>query len=216
MFVKIWMNKSVISVHPKQSIGQARDLFKEHGIRRLPVVDEGLLVGILTPSDVERALPSIFDSEGAKDYDYLAANTEISTVMTSSPVTVSPDDTLVMAARKMRKNKVDGLSVVEEGRLVGIISITNVLDAFLEIMETNIEGTRFDLKIGLNRKAFYEMVAVFRRERKEIVAITQHYGFSPDSQLVTLQTADRDNDELVDQLWKEGIQVELITPVSKS
>lgn len=212
MFIRIWMNEPVVTVHPKQSIGEARDLYAEHGIRRLPVVEDGILVGILSPGDVERAFPSIFDSEGAKEYDYLAANTEIRAVMTSSPVTVSPDDTLVMAARKMRKNKIDGLPVVEEGKLVGIISITNVLDAFLEIMETDKEGTRFDLRIGLDRKAFYRMISVFRKQRKEIVAITQHYGFSPDSQLITVQTADRDNDVLIDELWKEGVQVELITP----
>ena len=215
MFVKIWMNEPVITVHPRQSIGEARDLYAEHGIRRLPVVENEILVGILSPGDIERAFPSIFDSEGAKDYDYLAANTEIRTVMTSSPVTASPDDTLVSAARKMRKNKIDGLPVVEEGRLVGIISITNVLDAFLEIMETNRDGTRFDLKIGLDRKSFYRMIRVFRKQRKEIVAIFQHYGFSPESQLVTVQTADRDNDELIDELWKEGVQVELITEVPK-
>jgi hypothetical protein len=80
-------------------------------------------------------------------------------------------------------------------------------------METDKEGTRFDLKIGLDRKSFYRMIKVFRKQRKEIVAITQHYGFTPDSQLITVQTADRDNEALIDELWKAGAKVELITPV---
>lgn len=79
--------------------------------------------------------------------EFIAANTEIRTVMTASPITVQPDDTLVEAIGKMRRHKIDGLPVVEVGKLVGILSITNVLDAFLQIMTGGQPGTRLDLKI---------------------------------------------------------------------
>lgn len=213
MFVNIWMTEPVITVAPTQMIGEALDLLKNNRIRRLPVVENDILVGILSPGDIERVLPSSLDSEGEKEYDFVIGNTEIKTVMTLSPVTVKPEDTLVCAARRMRRNKIDGLPVVEDGRLAGIISITNVLDAFLEIMATEKEGTRFDLKIDQEPKSFYRMIKAFRRCGKEIVAITQHYGFSPEAQLVTIQTSDGDNEELIDHLWKEGVTVELVTPV---
>lgn len=212
MFVKIWMTKSVITIQADQTIGEARALFTEHQIRRLPVLADQQLVGMVGPSDIERFLPSMLDTDGPEELEYLLANTKVSTAMSESLVTTSPDASLVEATVKMRQNKVDGLPVVENGVLVGIISVINVLDAFLEIMTTEKVGTRFDLKIDHKRRSFYKMIKIFRQHRKEIVAIFQHYGFSAESQLVTIQTSDNDNDDLIDELWKEGISVELVTP----
>lgn len=214
MFVKQWMVTEVMTIAPNETIAVAEKMLKGHKIRRLPVVEEGLVVGIISPRDLEKVMPSMLDAEGASEEEFIAANTEIRTVMTSSPITVGPDDTLVEATMRMRRNKIDGLPVVEDMRLVGILSITDILDAFLEIMTGGQAGTRFDLKIDQTPEAFYKMIKVFQKQNKEILAISQHYGYSAEHHLVTVHIKENDNDELIDMLWKSEVTVERIAPVS--
>ncbi len=214
MFVKQWMATEVVIVAPNDTIAVAGKLLKGHKIRRLPVVEAGVLVGIISPRDLEKVMPSMLDAEGASEEEFITANTEIRTVMTASPITVEPDDTLVEAIKKMRRNKIDGLPVVEDMRLVGILSITDILDAFLEVMTGGQAGTRLDLKIDQTPEAFYKMIKAFQKQNKEILAISQHYGYSAEHHLVTIHIKENDNDELIDMLWKSQVTVERISPVS--
>jgi acetoin utilization protein AcuB len=156
----------------------------------------------------------MLDAEGVSEEEFIAANTEIRTVMTSSPITVKPDDTLVEAIKKLRRNKIDGLPVVEGLKLVGILSITDILDAFLAIMTGGQAGTRLDLKIDQDPEAFYQMIEVFQQQHKEILAIVQHYRFSKEHHLVTVHIKESDNEDLIDMLWDNEVTVERITPVS--
>lgn len=213
MFVKQWMATDVLTVAPNETIAIAAKMLRGHKIRRLPVVENGQLVGIVSPHDLEKVMPSILDAEGASEEEFIAANTEIRTVMTGSPITVEADDTLVEAIRKMRRHKIDGLPVVEAKRIVGILSITDILDAFLVSMTGGLAGTRFDLKIEQTADAFYAMIKAFQKQNKEILAISQHYGYSPEHHLVTVQIKEDDNDELIDLLWKSGVSIERISPV---
>lgn len=214
MLVKLWMGTDVVAIAPTQTIAEAAKLLKEHKIRRLPVVEGGVLVGVVSPNDLEKVMPSILDAEGTGEEEFIADHTEVRTVMTSSPITIGPDDTLVDAARKMRRNKIDGLPVVENKKLVGILSISDILDAFLEIMATNRPGTRLDLKIDHEPESFYKMIKAFQKQGKEILAITQFFEFSKEHQLITIQISGDDNEGLVDMLWANNVTVDRITPVS--
>lgn len=214
MFVKQWMVTDVVTAAPNETIAVAAKMLKGHKIRRLLVVEEGELVGIISPHDLEKVMPSMLDAEGASEEEFIADHTEIRTVMTASPITVEPDDTLVEAIKKMRCHKIDGLPVVKARQLVGILSITDILDAFLEIMTGGQAGTRLDLKIDQNPEAFYKMIKAFQKQNKEILAISQHYGYSSEHHLVTIHIKENDNDELIDLLWKSEVTVERISSVS--
>ncbi|MBE0586230.1 MAG: CBS domain-containing protein [Desulfofustis sp.] len=214
MYVELWMKRDVISISPETSLADARELFVRHRIRRLPVVRDDTLLGIVSPGDIEKVMPSILDSESSQEMEYLSTTTPISAVMTASPITVSPEAALLEAVEKMRRNKIDGLPVVQDGRLVGIISITNVLDAFLEIMTTEGAGTRFDLKIDHRPESFFKMIKAFQRHNKEILAIIQHHDFSREQQLVSIEIRGRESEDLISLLWDNGVTVERITPTS--
>ena len=213
MFVRQWMNTKVVTVTAETTIEAAREMLAGHKIRRLPVVDEDTVTGIISPRDLEKVLPSILDAEGASEEEYLSAHTTVKAVMTPSPVTVQPDDTLVEAIRKMRKHKIDGLPVVEGMKLVGILSITDVLDAFIAMMTGGQSGVRFDLSLDNGPESFYKMMKVFQKQQKEILGICQHYGYSNDHHLVTLQIKEGENEELIDQLWQTGVvKIERVGP----
>lgn len=213
MYVELWMKQNVVTIAPNQNLAAAGALFTEHNFRRLPVVDNGKLVGIVSPGDIDKAMPSIFDADSEDESDFVAENTSIASVMTSTVITIPPDASLIEAVALMRRNKIDGLPVVTEGRLVGIISITNILDAFLEIMTTQGADTRFDIKLPRKPDAFYTMINLFGQAAKEILAIFQHYEFSRDYQLVTVVTRGENYQPLIDQLWANEVLIEKITPL---
>ncbi len=217
MYVKQWMGTEVVTIAPQQTIAEAEQQLQAHRIRRLPVVENGILVGVVSPNDLEKVMPSILEAENRTEQQFVAEHTEIRAVMTSSPVTVGPDDTLVEAIRRMRHHKIDGLPVVEDighKKLVGILSITDILDAFLELMPGGRAGTRFDLKIDHAPESFYKMVKAFQRQNKEILAISQHHGFSTEYQLIFVHIRETDNDELIDLLWQSNVKVERVSPIS--
>jgi len=214
MLVKLWMATEVFTIAPTQTIAEAQRLLKEHKIRRLPVVEDNNLIGILSPNDLKKVMPSILDAEKNNDGEFIADHTEIRTIMTSSPITVSPDDTLVEAAKKMRRNKIDGLPVVENDQLLGILSISDILDAFLKTMVSDQAGTCFELKIAQTPEAFYKMIKAFQKQNMEILAISQFQGYSKEHQLVSIQIRGKETEELIDMLWAGNIIVDRITQVS--
>lgn len=214
MFVKQWMATGVISIAPNQTIAEAKKLLQAHKIRRLPVVEAGVLVGVVSPNDLEKVMPSILDAQADNEEEFIADHTEIRTVMTSSPITIGPEDTLFAAARKMRRHGIDGLPVVEGRELVGILSVSDILDAFLDIMVLEGAGTRFDLKIDHAPESFYAMLRVFQKQQKEIVAISQFYNYTRDQQMVSIQIRGNDHEELIEMLWASNVIVDRITPVA--
>ena len=140
MQVRRWMNHVVHSVKPHDSIQHARELLEEHRVNQLPVVVDRRLVGIITDRDLRDASPSaleapLFGSRKAKvtKADPVAAVVEI--VMTPNVTTIGPDASMAEAARLMRRQRIGALPVVEHERVVGIITRSNVLDAFVDLVD---------------------------------------------------------------------------------
>ncbi|MGQ9887308.1 MAG: CBS domain-containing protein [Aggregatilineales bacterium] len=127
VLVKEWMTSPVISVSPTTSISAAHQIMKEKGIRRLPVLENGALVGIVTIGDVREASPSDATTLSIWELNYLWAQLTVEKVMTRRVLTVRPDTTIIDAARVMLENKVSGLPVVDsDGQLVGMITESDV------------------------------------------------------------------------------------------
>ena len=125
--VQDWMSKEVISVTPKTSIARATITMNEHFIRRLPVVNEGKLVGIVSKGDLREAQPSDATSLTIWELNYLLADLTVDKIMTRDVLTIHPDAPLIDAAEIMLNEKISGLPVVDEHRhLIGIISESDI------------------------------------------------------------------------------------------
>jgi len=129
------MTENPVTVQPSQSIDTAITLMRQGNFRRLPVVENGRLVGIVTDRDMRRATNSpILLHE--KWYDnFLLEHIEVGSCMTPNPVTISPDADVLEAAVTMRSRKVGGIPVLRAGVLVGIITETDLLDHLIELLE---------------------------------------------------------------------------------
>lgn len=133
--VRDWMSPDPISVDPKTTLPTAYQLMKLNGIRRLPVLDsEGRLVGIVTLGDIREAKPKEGASLSMWDLHLLAAEMEIGGFMTVHPFTVSPETSVREAVAIMLEHKIGGLPVIERGRLVGIITESDVFRLLAEAL----------------------------------------------------------------------------------
>ncbi len=125
--VKDWMTRDVIMGSPDLGLLEADALIREHHIRRLPVVENGRLIGIVTHGDIREARPSAATSLSTWELNYLLANLTLGKVMTKTPRFISPEATIGEAADIMFTHKISGLPVVDAaGTLVGIITESDI------------------------------------------------------------------------------------------
>ena len=138
MEIQQWMKHPVHCVKPLDSIEHARELMEVHRVNQLPVVVDRCVVGIITDRDLRAAFPSVFDSatfDGHKAHAS-ASKPELITVemvMTAHVLTLAPHKPIVDAARLMRRERLGAVPIVERDRLVGIITRSDVLDAFVAL-----------------------------------------------------------------------------------
>ncbi|MGE5380848.1 MAG: CBS domain-containing protein [Methylocystaceae bacterium] len=149
MKVRERMTVPVISITTDTSVADAMALMREKGIKRLPVLEKGKLVGIVTLMDLSENAPSPATTLSIFEASYLLARTLIKDILPKRPViTVDADANLELAALLMRQHNIGGLPVVSQGKVVGIITEGNIFDAFIDILGVNRPGTRIDLEVG--------------------------------------------------------------------
>ena len=129
--VQDWMRENPVSVAPDATLATRRELMSENEVRRLPVVERGELIGILTNSDILRQIPSTAD-ESDDDTRLLLTQRTVREVMTYSPMTINPSATIQEAAERMLEYQVSGLPVVRNGKVVGIITESDIFRLVVE------------------------------------------------------------------------------------
>lgn len=113
------INDKVHTVSPKVSIREVARILKEKNVGALPVVAEGVLVGIISERDLAREVVG---------YDVNSYTAKVESYMTPNPITVNSDDDLLDCMDIMKKNKIRHLPVIDDNHLVGIISISDILE----------------------------------------------------------------------------------------
>ena len=126
------MRTPVVSVKPLDPVERARAIMEEHRINQLPVLRDGRLVGIVTDRDLRDAFPSLLDvlSDEAKS-PVPPRNVRVADVMTPNVLTLRPDDTLVDAARLLRRERIGAAPVLDGERMVGILTRSDLLGAMV-------------------------------------------------------------------------------------
>ena len=141
MYVRDWMNPYPIAVSPTSPVSGAKDLMRKAHVRHLLVTRGDHLVGIITDRDIRLTLPSPATSLSVWEIHYLLAKLTVGEVMTKEAITVTPRQRLEEAIRLMLTHAIGALPVIEGRRVVGIITETDLLRAFAQILEGYPEST---------------------------------------------------------------------------
>ena len=124
--VRNWMTPHPISISTQTTLPEARQLMLNYHLRRLPVVDNDKLVGMVTWRDINRAESSISRTLNLYEMSLLRTRLTTREFMSTALVTISPDATVEESAGVMIEHRISGLPVVENGRMVGLITETDI------------------------------------------------------------------------------------------
>lgn len=148
MAVKYFMTSKVIYVSPDTTVAHASDKMKAQDLRRLPVIENDRLVGLVTEGTMADATPSKATSLSIYEMNYLLNKTKIRDIMIRDVITVSQDASLEDAIYIMMKHKVGVLPVVDNDQLYGIITDRDIFKAFLEVSGYGEEGLRLNILLN--------------------------------------------------------------------
>lgn len=148
MFVINRMTKNPMTVTADAKVDEVAHLMKKHNFRRLPVVDDGKLVGFLSDSDLMRVAPSSATTLSRYEINSLLAKICVRDIMKKDVVSVNVDATIEEAALIMYKNKIGGMPVVSNmGAVVGVITETDIFKTFVDVMGLADGKTRITLEV---------------------------------------------------------------------
>ena len=170
--VERWMTKNVITVLPQEKIIDAFELMQRQGIRHLPVVENGELKGLVTDRDIRLALiPSPLSTPEDRVY-HLGALETVEEIMTPDLITVEPTATIEEAARFMAQYKIGAVPVVTDGKLVGILTETDILRVFIEMLETIQSSSRLDVVLGNRPNALDEVHRLLEASHAKVISVS--------------------------------------------
>jgi len=165
VLVKEWMSKPVITINVKDSFDKIMNLFKQHAVSMLPVMDQNKLAGVVTEKDLKQA-PH--------------AEVQIKDVMAKDFVTVHLDYTVEETAQVLLKHKLSGVSVVnDEGALVGAITQTDVLRAIISLTGVDRRGIQFGFEVEDRPGAVKVLTDIIRNYGGRVESILTCYGSAP-------------------------------------
>ncbi len=180
MKVSGWMQRKLVTIQKGDTVERAQTLMVVNNIRHLPVMARNRLVGIISDRDI-RGIMIRQRVSGAKRKGqyvfYLPQDVKVEEAMTADPIQVSPGADLEEAARTLYTEKIGCLPVAEKGRLVGIITETDVLWVFTQILGVLESSSRIDVVLGEDPQAIEKATEIIRRNRGDIISI----GLSPNS-----------------------------------
>jgi acetoin utilization protein AcuB len=204
------MSKPPITVRKSIGVEEALRLMHNENIRRLPVVDKhGKMIGIVSELDLLKVSPSPATSLSVYEIPYLLAKVKMEDVMTEDVVTVHEDTPLEEAARVMADHKIGGLPVMRDGKVVGMITETDLFKTFLEMLGGREEGVRVSLFVPDEEGMLAKITGKISDMGINITALSTIRGEDPSEYLVTIRVEESaDQGALVQAMEELGLTLE--------
>jgi acetoin utilization protein AcuB len=160
MLVEQIMQSTLVTVTPETTLPEALRLTRQRGVRHLLVVEHDRLAGIVSDRDLKRAMASPAASLEVRELDYLLARLAMSEIMTRAVITIAPNAPVEEAARLLVREKISALPVTLGGRLLGIVTETDVLQLFVRALGAGQPSSRLDVRLGPGRSALADVVQI--------------------------------------------------------
>jgi acetoin utilization protein AcuB len=214
MFAKDYMTKTVVTVHPEDYLVDVRKSMQDQGVRHLPVVDGGKLVGIVSLNTIRDAAPSKATDLSIHEVHYLLSKMKIREIMKKDVVTCEPDDHVEDIAKLMQTRRIGAVPVIEKGLLVGILSNDDMFRILMKMLGMDSPGKRitFEMDRGHGEK-LVDIVRAVKDRGKFIKSLLSMESPHPGRQTVILNLDDSNMDEVVDSLAGLGFDIQSVDEV---
>ena len=195
MRIRDMMTKNPVTVDSETLVMDARKIMKENNVRRLPVVDKGKLMGIITKHDILEASPSPATSLSVHELNYLLSKMKVKEIMKKNPVTLTPDTPFEEALKIGQEKKIGSFPVVENGKLVGIATESDIVRFLTRALGVREEGSRITIEglggklsdlekiisiVNQHNTIVLSMISLPRTEKKEWMIVLRLKTSSPD------------------------------------
>jgi acetoin utilization protein AcuB len=208
MLIRDIMTTNVVTVPSSTSISDAKRIMEAHRFQRLPVVDKGKLVGIVTARRLESVSPSKASSLTVWELTYLLNSTSVREIMEKNVITVTPDTTAEEAVALAQSNRVGTLVVLEDNHVVGIVTTNDFFYKIINpILGLGSPGTRLEIAGAGNAKALEEVTSTINKLGMGINTV--HIEELPDKKGKDLcvHVNTEDTSQLVSALKDKGFEV---------
>ena len=185
MLVRDIMKRPAVTVSSQTTLQDAYRILREKGIRHLPVTEADRLVGVITDRDLRLATSSLAPSP-------FPPGSHVAEVMSREPLTADPSDPVEDAARVMRERKIGCLPVMEDDRLVGIITGLDLLDALMQLTGVDKPSSRIEVRLPDHPGELARLTAFLSQRSLNIHSILT-YPDGPDAVRTVLRIGTIDN-----------------------
>jgi acetoin utilization protein AcuB len=197
MLVSNWMSKDVISVDVNDSMQDAAKLIRKHKINRLPVMENGKLVGIVTDRDLKRASASDVTTLEIHELLFLISEIKIRDIMTKDPITIPIDYTIDEAAQVLLEHKLSGAPVVDhEGQIAGVITQTDIFRVLVLFTGVKRAGIQFAFQLEDRPGSIKEVSDIMRNYGCLLVSILSGQDVQAGYRRVYIRVRDCDKERL--------------------
>jgi acetoin utilization protein AcuB len=208
MIVARRMKRDPVFVDEGDSMKRAMDLLRDNQIRHLPVLKGGeKLVGILSERDIRQASPSAATALEIREIYYLLDKVKVRQIMTRRLYTISSSASIEEAALLLREKKIGCLPVVDGGKLVGILTETDIIDSFIETMGVSGPGYRLELALPDKPGILFEVFKVLKDFDANIVSVATAPHDDPTRKNLVLRIETRHYKVLKAAIKKSGYEI---------
>ena len=179
MLVGERMSHPIISVAPDMAVMDALDMMRRERIRRAPVIHDGKLVGIVSEKNLLNASPSSATLLSVWEVSYLVSKIKVKDVMTKQVLTTTEDTPIEEAALILIDNKIGGLPVITDGKVVGIITETDLFKIMLEMMGARQKGVRASVVVSNKAGEIARLSEAIFNAGGNIIALGTFLGEDP-------------------------------------
>ena len=202
------MTKNPITVESESLLLDARKVMKEHNFRRLPVVEKGKLVGIVTKQDLDEAMPPPTSATSAFEFRSLS-RMKVKEIMKKNPLTFNPDTLFEEALKIGQKNKISSFLVVDNGKLVGITTESDIVRLLTRALGLEEEGSRITIE-GLGRKLggeLQQIISIIDKNKTALLSMLSLPRPEKSDWMIVLRVKTGEPGPTVEDLKKAGFNV---------
>ena len=208
MRIKDVMTRNPVTVDSETLVLEAQKIMKENNIRRLPVMEKGKLVGMVTKHDLLEASPSPATSLSVFELNYLLAKMKVKEIMKRNPVTITPDTPFEEALKLGQEKKIGSFPVVADGKLVGITTESDIIRFVTRVLGIKEEGSRITIE-GLGGKFgdLEKIVAIANEHHTVILSMMSLPRPEKKDWMIVLRLKTTEPDPIVKDFKKAGFNV---------